>query len=69
MADDLFPVLARFHREVILPDIQRIVGDLETRLDTRFAEANGHFDTIYKRFDRLETEYHMIVAGLKRVED
>ena len=44
MAEDLFPVLLRFHREVVVPDIQRIVGDLESRMDSRFDEFNGRFD-------------------------
>lgn len=51
MADDLIPVLTRFHREVLLPDVKRIVdeavGDLR-------AELNAHFDAVYQRFDRLE---------------
>ena len=66
VAEDLIPILTRFHREVVLPDVRRIVrevvGDLEGRM-------NAHFDTIYQRFDRLETEYHVLVAGLKRVEE
>ena len=27
MAEDLIPILTRFHREVVVPDIQRIVGE------------------------------------------
>jgi len=65
MADDLIPILARFHREVVLPDIQRIVGEAVGGLEGRM---NAHFDAIYQRFDRLETEYQMLVAGLRRVE-
>jgi polyhydroxyalkanoate synthesis regulator phasin len=66
MADDLIPILARFHREVVLPDIQRIVGSAVGDIEGRM---NAHFDEIYKRFDRLEAEYHMLAAGLQRVED
>jgi len=62
MADDLIPILTRFHREVVLPDIQRTVGEAVDGLEGRM---NAHFDAIYQRFDRLETEYHMLVAGLK----
>ena len=54
MAEDLFPLLTRFHREIIVPDIQRIVGNAVDALEQRM---NGHFDAIYQRFDRLETEY------------
>ncbi len=59
MAEDLIPILTRFHREVVLPDIQRIVGEAVDGLEGRM---NAHFDAIYQRFDRLETEYHMLVA-------
>ena len=73
MAEDLLPILTRFHREVFIPDVKRVVGEvvdaLEHRINTRFDEVNGHVDGIYQRFDRLETEYHMLVAGLNRVEE
>ena len=50
-------VLAKFHQEVFLPDVQRIVGEavdsLERRIDAKFA-------AVYQRFDRLETEYHTV---------
>ena len=54
-------VLAKFHRDVILPDIQRVVGDAERRLRD---EMHSGFDAVAQRLDRLETEYHMLVAGL-----
>ena len=53
MAEDLIPILTRFHREVVLPDIERIVGDTVGTLEGRM---NAHFDAIYERFDRLDTE-------------
>ncbi len=28
MAEDLIPLLTRFHREIVLPDIKRVVGEL-----------------------------------------
>lgn len=55
MAEDLIPILTRFHRDVVLPDIQRVVGQAVGELRE---EMNAHFDAIYKRFGRLETEYH-----------
>jgi chromosome segregation ATPase len=65
-----FAVLARFHREVILPDVERIVGALfEQRINPRLDAIDAHFDAIYQRFDRLETEYQAIKAGLDRVEE
>ena len=63
-------VLARFHREAILPDLERIVGALfEERFVPRLDAIDAHFDAIYKRFDRLESEYEAIKAGLGRVEE
>jgi len=66
VADDILPILTKFHREVVLPDIQRIVGESEQRLRNEIRNA---FDTLAQRLDRLETEYQMLVAGLKRVEE
>src|SRR5512135_534573 len=66
MGDDLIPILTRFHREIVLPDIERVVGNAVGDLERRL---NVHFDEIYRRLDRLEGEYHLIVAGLKRVEE
>ena len=54
MADDLLPLLTRFHREIVAPDIERIVGNAEQRIN---AKLDSHLDAIYTRFDRLETEY------------
>jgi hypothetical protein len=51
VADDLIPVLTRFHREVLLPDVKRIVGEAVGELQT---EMNARFDEINRRFDRLE---------------
>ena len=45
------------------------IDQVEKRFEDFRSEMLGHMDAIYARFDRLETEYHMIVAGLKRVEE
>jgi predicted nucleic acid-binding Zn-ribbon protein len=66
VGDDLLPILTRFHREIVVPDIERIVGASEQRLRD---EMHSLFDAQAQRLDRLETEYHMIVAGLKRLEE
>ncbi len=54
MADDLLSVLTTFHREIMLPDVERTVQDSERRVRE---EALSHYDALYKRFDRLEVEY------------
>lgn len=49
------------------------LGPKFARIDERFGligakfdEVFGRFDAIYQRFDKLETEYHMLVAGQVR---
>lgn len=52
MADEplTLSILARFHREVILPDIARVVEGAERRLRD---EMHGLFDALAQRLDRL----------------
>ena len=73
MPDELLSVLTRFHREVVVPDIERIVGEsvggVDSRLSALRQEMLSHFDGIHKRFDRLESEYQAVSAALKRLED
>ena len=68
MPDDpiTLATLTQFHREMLLPDMQRLIAESEQRIQLRM---DAQLDAIYRRFDRLETEYHMLVAGLKRVEE
>lgn len=42
--------LAKFHHEVILPDVQRIVGEAVETFERRI---DAKFDGVYQRFDRL----------------
>jgi hypothetical protein len=53
VAEDLVQILTRFHREVVLPDIERIVGEAVDGVEGRMAT---HFDELHKRFARLESE-------------
>lgn len=66
MAEDLVTVLTRFHRDVLLPDVTRLIQESEGRLRD---EMHSIFDGISHRLDRLETEYQMLVAGVKRIEE
>ena len=63
--EDLIPVLTRFHREIVVPDIERIVAASEQRLRN---EMHTLFDSLSRQVEDLRTEYHMLVAGLKRVD-
>lgn len=61
----------------ILNALQKLEVNLAARftveMDRRFGEMrlemNGRFDALEVRLDRLETEYHMIAAALRRIED
>jgi chromosome segregation ATPase len=68
MSDPTIPlsVLTKFHKDVIVPDIRRIVEESEGRLRN---EMQGFHDSILKRLGDLETESQAIKTGLKRLEE
>ena len=70
VAEDLYTVLVRFHRDVVLPDIERIV---DARLDATVTplrrEMLSNFDAVYQRFDRLESETAALKAAVQRLEN
>ncbi|HUG53804.1 MAG TPA: hypothetical protein VMR21_09385 [Vicinamibacteria bacterium] len=59
-------VLAQFHRDVIVPDAQRIVEGSERRLIEQIARL---WDALLGTRERLETQYVVIKGGIARVED
>ena len=60
----------RFDREVLLPDVGRVVGGTVEGLETRLRDdLQSGFDALAQRLDRLETEYQMLLVGLRRVEE
>ena len=65
MAEDLYQTLMRFHREIAVPDIERIV---DSRVTPFRDEVMTHLDGLWKRFDRLESEYYALKAAVDRVE-
>ena len=48
--------------------IDRRFEGLEQRVDAGFREVLGHFDELYRRLERLEQEYQLIVYALRRIE-
>ena len=52
---------------------ENLVERLTTRIDQRFGEfrleVNARFDAVDVRLERLEVEYQMIVAALRRIEE
>jgi len=64
---DLSDTFNEFFGKVIEPRFDKIDKKLEEN-DRKFNDLLNHFDQIYHRLDRLETEYFTITAGLQRVE-
>jgi hypothetical protein len=57
-------VLARFHQEILMPEVRQVVREeVAKEVGALRDEMHSGFDAIAQRFDRLETEYHMLVAG------
>jgi len=70
MKNDILQVLTRFHREVFLPDVQRIVDEtVEKSVGALRNDMNSHFDGMYVRFDRLESEYQALRSWLGRLDE
>jgi hypothetical protein len=68
MSDPPIPLttLTEFHREVVAPDIERIVGASERRLR---GEMHALHEASLMRSEALEMESAAIEAGLRRVEE
>ena len=49
----------RFHREIIQPEFDDVRAKMVTKSDML-----SHMDDIYKRFDRLESEYQALTQRL-----
>ncbi len=65
MAEDLLGVLTRFHREVVVPDLERVV---DARIAPLREEMLANFEAVFKRLDRLESEYTALSAAVARIE-
>lgn len=75
-ADEILEVMGRYHREVLLPDMLRLeqrLGDridaVDAKVDSFRRETLAHFDAIYKRLEPIESEYHLLVAAVRRLEE
>ncbi len=65
---DILDTLKDFYGKIIEPEFRAIRNKLDEH-DQKFRDILEHFDQIYKRFERLETEYYSIIGGLKRIEE
>lgn len=68
MGDDLLSILTRFHQGVVLPDLDQRLGQVREETSALRREMLAHFDEMYRRFDRLETEYQALAAAVARLE-
>ena len=57
--------LTRFHREIVVPDMEHIV---DARLTPIRDQGQRNFDALWKRFGDLDQEYQAIKSALKRLE-
>ena len=64
---DLTDTLMEFYGKVIEPRFDKIEQKLEEH-DKKFGDLLNHFDQIYLKLDRLETEYHTITYSIQRIE-
>lgn len=68
MQEELLKALAQFHREVVLPDMKRVVNDtVDTTVGSLRHEMYSIADGMYVRFDRIESELASIKAGISRI--
>ena len=70
MPEDLVPLLARFHREVLLPDVKRVVAEAVEASERRLRdEMQTRFDSLARELTDLREVYHMVEGGMKRLEE
>ena len=70
--DDVVAILGRFYGETLLPDTERVLQRVDGVQDDLKAfrhETHANFDAVYKRLDRLESEYYAIAAAVARLEE
>jgi len=70
MKNDFLQALTRYHREVMLPDVQRLVDDaIDKSVGPLRNDMLSHFDDMYRRFDRLESEYYALRSWMGRIDE
>jgi chromosome segregation ATPase len=68
--DELLPILTRFHQDILMPDVRRVVREeISAEIGVLRDEMHTAFDGLAQRLDRLEIEYQMLVAGMRRLEE
>jgi hypothetical protein len=63
-------VLAQFHREVALPDLQRAVADEVAGADRHLTtQIERLWDALLGTREKLEIEYQLVRSGIGRLEE
>jgi hypothetical protein len=65
--DDLFQTLLRFHREIALPDMQRLIDNQTKRMNAHFDRVETRFHDLFARLDRYQSELISLRADFDRV--
>jgi hypothetical protein len=66
VADDLWSVLMRYHREIAVPENERLFGDpLRAEMGAFRNEVNTRFDHVYQQLQSMQSERSS--ATLRRI--
>jgi chromosome segregation ATPase len=68
MNQNLFHSLMQFHREIALPDMQRLIDNHTELMNARFDHVFKLFDGVFGKLERLDSEMVALKGGLARVE-
>jgi chromosome segregation ATPase len=68
MKRELAEALQNFYQKVLHAEFAAL-KDKQLEHDGKLLDILGHFDSLYKRLDRLEDEYYSILQGIKRIEE
>jgi hypothetical protein len=70
VTEDLVPVLAKFHREVLLPDVKRVVAEAVEASERRLRdEMHRLFDSLAGELKDLRQAYTMLSHAVARIEE
>ncbi len=68
MAEELWQTLLRFHWEAVKPELREEMNEtIDSRVGVLEHRMNSHFETIFKRFDRIESELMAVKGGVQRL--
>ena len=70
ISEEMWELLLKFDREIVRPQLEAIQTRMDERFDAVFKrpEFTDFVDDVYRRFERLESEYVSLNAAVKRLE-